>query len=157
MTNTCLNTSFTIIEDHEIEIFPGVDVVELIDVANEDANISYDTLNDSDGSELVCIYNKDKKSSKCEKRENHEYSLQNIEIKILEIELLINTTTAEEVIFKKHNVEIIDKKTKEVIMEGIVSGYKLVGRSYDPDIMLEFNDGRTFYNDNFGYMFRFYI
>ena len=87
MTNTCLNTSFTIVEDQEIEIFPGVDVVELIDVANEDANISYDTLNDSDGSELVCIYNNDKKSSKCEKRENHEYTLQNIEIKILEIEL----------------------------------------------------------------------
>jgi hypothetical protein len=71
--------------------------------------------------------------------------------------MLINTTTVQEVIFKKHNVEIIDKNTKSVIMEGIVCGYKLVRRSYDDYILLEFDDGRTFLNDNFEYMFRFYI
>ena len=159
MTNTDIsfnNTSIfsTIVEEHDMEIFHGV---EILDISNDDANISYDTLNDSDGSELVCIYNKDKKRHKREKRENNENSLENIEIKILEIELLINTTTAEEVIFKKHNIEIIDKITKEVVMEGVISGYKLMGRSYDPNILLVFSDGRTFYNDNFGYMFRFYI
>ena len=160
-TNTNTDTSFnntstfgTIVEEHDMEICLEV---EILDVSNDGVNISYDTLNDSDGNELVCIYNKDKKRHKREKRENNENSLENIEIKILEIELLINTTTAEEVIFKKHNVEIIDKITKEVVMEGVISGYKLMGRSYDPDILLVFSDGRTFYNDNFGYMFRFYI
>jgi hypothetical protein len=154
---TAHNMSFTIIEEHEMEIFPGVEFVEITGVSNEDANISCDTVDDLEGSELVCIYNKDEKSYKREKRENHENSLENIEIKILEIELLINTSTVEEVIFKKHNVQIIDKKMKQVVMEGVISGYKLVARSYYPDIVLEFDDGRTFYNDNFEYMLRFYI
>ena len=165
MTNTNTNTdiSFNITDEHYMEIFLEVEIVDsadtayTVEVSNDDVNISYDTLNDSDGSELVCIYNKGKKRHKREKRENNENSLENIEIKILEIELLITTATTEEVIFKKHNVEIIDKKTKDVIMEGVISGYKLMGRSYDPDILLEFSDGRTFYNDNVEYMFRFYI
>lgn len=158
MTNT--DTSFNIIDEHYMNICHEVEIVDTADttdVSNDGVNISYDTLNDSDGSELVCIYNKGKKRHKREKRENNENSLENIEIKILEIELLITTATTEEVIFKKHNVEIIDKKTKDVIMEGVISGYKLMGRSYDPDILLEFSDGRTFYNDNVEYMFRFYI
>jgi len=146
--------SFSIVEEHDIEILPDI---EINPVSTYDTNISCETFNDSDGSEVVCIYSKDKKTSSCETREINGNSLENIEIKILEIELLINTTTAEEVIFKKHNVEIIDKNTKSVIMEGVVCGYKLVGRSYDPDILLEFDDGRTFYNNNFEYMFRFYI
>ena len=153
-TDTNTDTSFNIINEHDMNICLEV---EIVDISNDDAHISYDTLNDSDGRELVCIYNKDKKRHKREKRENNENSLENIEIKILEIELLITTATTEEVIFKKHNVEIIDKNTKSVIMEGVVCGYKLVGRSYDPDILLEFDDGRTFLNDNFKYMFRFYI
>ena len=152
--NTNKNTCFSIVEEHDIEILPGI---EINPISTHDTHISYDTFNDSDGSEVVCIYSKDKKTSSCEKRENNENSLENIEIKILEIELLINTTTVEEVIFKKHNVEIIDKNTKSVIMEGIVCGYKLVRRSYDDYILLEFDDGRTFLNDNFGYLLRFYI
>jgi len=36
-------------------------------------------------------------------------------------------------------------------------GYDLVGRSYDPDIVLKFEDGRIFYNENFGYLLRYYI
>lgn len=152
--NANKNTGFSILQEHDIEILPDI---EINPVSTDDTNIYYDTFNDSDGSEVVCIYSKDKKTSSCETRENNENSLENIEVKILEIELLINTTTAEEVIFKKHNVEIIDKKTKDVIMEGVVCGYKLVGRSYDPDILLEFDDGRTFLNDNFGYLLRFYI
>jgi hypothetical protein len=158
MTNT--DTRFNIIDEHDMNICHEVEIVDTedaIDISNDHVNISYDTLNDSDGSELVCIYNEGKKRHKREKRENNENSLENIEIKILEIELLITTATTEEVIFKKHNVEIIDKKTKDVIMEGVVSGYKLMERSYNPDILLVFNDGRTFYNDNFEYMFRFYI
>jgi hypothetical protein len=42
-------------------------------------------------------------------------------------------------------------------MEGVVTGYQLIGRVYDPDIVLEFEDGRTFYNENFGYSMIFYI
>jgi hypothetical protein len=154
INNANKNTGFSIVEEHDIEILPGI---EINPISTHDTNISYDTFNDSDGSEVVCIYNKDKKTSSCEKREINGNSLENIEIKILEIEMLINTTTVQEVIFKKHNVEIIDKNTKSVIMEGIVCGYKLVRRSYDDYILLEFDDGRTFLNDNFGYLLRFYI
>ena len=80
-----------------------------------------------------------------------------IKVEFHEIELPINTSTVEEVIFKKHRVEIIDKRLRVCIMEGVVTGYQLVGRVYDPDIVLEFEDGRNFYNENFGYLMRFYI
>jgi hypothetical protein len=73
------------------------------------------------------------------------------------IELLINTVAVEEVIFKKHLVEILNKHSRECVMEGVVVGYDLVGHSYVPDIVLKFEDGRTFYNENFGYVLRFYI
>jgi hypothetical protein len=75
----------------------------------------------------------------------------------LEIELLINTTTCDEVIFKKHVVEIIDKGTRGCVMNGVVVRYEFEGRAWDPDIVLVFEDGRRFCNENFGYMFRFYI
>lgn len=81
----------------------------------------------------------------------------NINTNIKEIELKINTSTVEEVIFRKHKVEIINRDTRRIIMEGVVSGYSLVGRVYDPDIVLNFDDGRSFYNENFGYLMRFYI
>ena len=81
----------------------------------------------------------------------------NINTNIKEIELKINTSTVEEVIFKKHKVEIINTDTRRIIMEGVVSGYSLVGRVYDPDIVLNFDDGRSFYNENFGYSMRFYM
>ena len=80
-----------------------------------------------------------------------------IKVEFHEVEVTINTSTVEEVIFKKHRVEIIDKRSRTCIMEGIVTGYQLVGRVYDPDIVLEFEDGRNFYNENFGYLMRFYI
>jgi hypothetical protein len=72
-------------------------------------------------------------------------------------ELTINTSTVDEVVFKKHRVEILHKATRARIMEGVVSGYTLVGRVYDPDIILNFDDGRSFYNENFQYLMRFYI
>ena len=81
----------------------------------------------------------------------------NINTNIKEMELKINTSTVEEVIFKKHKVEIINTDTRRIIMEGVVSGYSLVGRVYDPDIVLNFDDGRSFYNENFGYSMRFYM
>lgn len=80
-----------------------------------------------------------------------------IYVNLRPIELLINTTSADEVIFKKHLVEILNKHSRECVMEGVVVGYDLVGRSYDPDIVLKFEDGRTFYNENFGYLLRYYI
>ena len=107
-----------------------------------------------------------------EKREICENSINNIDdeyeyhecdtnrdifVELREIELLINTSTADEVVFKKHRVEIINKHTKECMMEGVVVGYDIVGEEYDPNIILKFEDGRRFYNENFGYLLRFYI
>jgi hypothetical protein len=80
-----------------------------------------------------------------------------IYVNLRPIELLINTASVDEVIFKKYLVEILNKHSRECVMEGVVVGYDLVGRSYDPDIVLKFKDGRTFYNDNFGYLLRYYI
>lgn len=80
-----------------------------------------------------------------------------IYVNLRPIELLINTTSVDEVIFKKHLVEILNKHSRECVMEGVVVGYDLDGRSYDPDIVLKFEDGRTFYNENFGYLLRYYI
>jgi hypothetical protein len=89
-----------------------------------------------------------------EKEKTHEtkYKIQSLEIK-----LLINTTTCDEVIYKKQVVEIIDKGTQICIMSGVVVRYEFDGRVWDPDIVLVFEDGRRFYNENFGYMFRYYI
>ena len=90
--------------------------------------------------------------------EYHECDTSNdIFVELREIELLINTSTADEVVFKKHRVEIINKHTRECMMEGIVVGYDIVGEEYDPNIILKFEDGRRFYNENFGYLLRFYI
>ena len=83
--------------------------------------------------------------------------IREITIEMREVEMSINTSTVEEVIFKKHRVEIIDKRSRGCIMQGVITGYTLVGRVYDPDIVLEFEDGRSFYNENFGYLMRFYI
>lgn len=89
-----------------------------------------------------------------EKEKTHEtkYKIQSLEIK-----LLINTTTCDEVIYKKQVVEIIDKGTQICIMSGVVVRYEFDGRVWDPDIVLVFEDGRRFYNENFGYMFRYYL
>ena len=54
-------------------------------------------------------------------------------------------------------VEIIDKGTQICIMSGVVVRYEFDGRVWDPDIVLVFEDGRRFYNENFGYMFRYYL
>ena len=80
-----------------------------------------------------------------------------IYVNLRPFELLITTAAVEEVIFKKHLVEILNKHSRECVMEGVVVGYDLVGRSYDPDIVLKFKDGRMFYNENFGYLLRYYI
>jgi hypothetical protein len=80
-----------------------------------------------------------------------------INVEFRRIEMCITTSTVEEMILKKHRVEIINKQTRIPVMEGVIVGYQLVGRSYDPDIVLEFEDGRSFYNENFGYLLLFYI
>lgn len=90
-------------------------------------------------------------------RTKHDGHNKDLFVELREIELLINTSTVDEVIFKKYCTQIIDKHTRAWVMEGVVVGYDLVGQSYDPDIILKFEDGRTFYNENFGYLLRFYI
>jgi hypothetical protein len=95
------------------------------------------------------------KREKCEK-ENDKSKLV-IKTQFKEIEMSINTSTCDEVIFKKHVVEIIDKGTRGCVMDGVVVRYEFEGRAWDPDIVLVFEDGRRFCNENFGYMFRFYL
>ena len=80
-----------------------------------------------------------------------------VNINMKDIEVPINTFTVEEVIFKKQIVEIIHKRTRRRIMEGLVSSYTRVGQEYNPVIVLIFEDGRSFYNNNFDYLMRFYI
>ena len=107
---------------------------------------------------------KREKREKCEKENDNSKLVQSlkekrIEIKtqVKEIEMSINTSTCDEVIFKKYVVEIIDKGTRGCIMNGVVVRYEFEGRAWDPDIVLVFEDGRRFCNENFGYMFRFYL
>lgn len=109
------------------------------------------------------------KGEKCEKEiDNSKLMQKEIEKSIetepqskpkgLEIELLITTTTCDEVIFKKHVVDIITRgRGGCVMMSGVVERYEFEGRVWDPDIVLVFEDGRRFYNENFGYMFRYYL
>ena len=113
---------------------------------------------DMGGLEVVTLPEGEKreKGEKCEK-ENNNSKLKIEEKKGLEIELLINKSTCDEVIFKKHFVEIIDKGTRRCVMNGVVVRYEFEGRAWDPDVVLVFEDGRRFCNDNFGYMFRFYL
>jgi hypothetical protein len=98
---------------------------------------------------------KREKREKCEKENDN--SKMKIKTQVREIELSINTSTCDEVIFKKHVVEIIDKGTRGCVMNGVVVRYEFEGRAWDPDIVLVFEDGRRFCNENFGYMFRFYL
>ena len=135
------------IETNDCDIISDVDVVD---------------------SPVVIIYDDYEGFVEREKREKDEKENDNSKLEIkskvvekglekrLEIVLKINTTTCDEVIFKKHIVDIIDKDTK-CIMSGVVTHYEFVGRPWDPDIVLIFENGQRFCNDNFKYMFRYYI
>ena len=179
------NGVYRIIDEHDMEILDGMglgmgvgmgvgmdlDGVELIDNHNDAGDAGSDMGNDLDilsEVEFLEALEGCEKHEEQEKREINRKSMRNIvkeksskmcdvTVEMREVELSINTSTIEEVIFKKHRVEIIDKRTRVRIMEGVISGYTLVGRVYDPDIVMDFEDGRSFYNDNFGYLMRFYI
>jgi hypothetical protein len=166
---------YCIIEDHDMEI---LDSVEIIDNIIEGENMAMGMgmcigeMNDLSEVELLDTLDlvgcdEHEQYEMQEKHEKHEINRNSgenekpltagIRVEFREVEMTINTSTVEEVIFKKHRVEIVDKCSRGCIMQGVVSGYTLVGRVYDPDIVLEFEDGRTFYNENFGYLMRFYI
>ena len=171
----------------EVELGVGLDLdgVELIDNhVDDDVDVDVDD-DDNDGAEVtvsggeLSVLNEVEFIDSidlegCEKQETQEereinrksvgdiknekhMKICDITVELREVELSINTSSVEEVIFKKHRVEIINKQTHVRIMEGVVSGYTLVGRAYDPDIVIDFDDGRSFYNENFGYLMRFYI
>jgi hypothetical protein len=137
--------TYCIIEEHEIEMLDG-----------------FEMLDDSGGSEKhderenreKCVNSDDKEMKNEMKNENIKLG---VNTNVREVELSINTSTCDEVIFKKHKVEIIHKHTGCRIMDGVVCGYTLIGRVYDPDIIITFDDGRSFYNENFEYLMRFYI
>jgi hypothetical protein len=129
------------------------DIISDIDIVDSPVVIIYD--------EYEGFVEREKR----EKREKDEKEIDNSKLEIkskvvekrLEIELTINTTTCDEVIFKKHIVDIIDKDTKCCIMNGVVTHYEFEGRPWDPVIVIIFENGQRFCNYNFGYMFRYYI
>ena len=167
---------YCIIEDHDMEVLEGLegldalDSVEIIDICAHGGEVL--------GTDVLCEVELIEPLEDCEKhyeleahemREINRNSNEkekplrmggvnvNVTVELREVEVSINTSTVEEVIYKKHRVEIVDKRSRGCIMEGVVVGYTLVGRVYDPDIVLEFEDGRRFYNENFGYLMLFYI
>jgi hypothetical protein len=158
-----------------LEGLEGLDSVEIIDTAHDTVVTALgdlgtldilDTLGELNEVELIETLEGCSEHEMLQKREINQNSYEkekpltagvNINVKFSEVEVTINTSTVEEVIFKKHRVEIINKRSRACIMEGVVTGYQLIGRVYDPDIVLEFEDGRTFYNENFGYSMIFYI
>ena len=166
---------YCIIEEHELEVLEdledveGLDGVEIIDTAHDTEVTALGTLGELSEVELIeasllegCSEHEVQQMREINRNSGENEKLikvseTSIKVEFHEIELPINTSTVEEVIFKKHRVEIIDKRSRTCIMEGVVTGYQLVGRVYDPDIVLEFEDGRNFYNENFGYLMRFYI
>ena len=172
-------------EEHDMEIFEGIEDIEIVDVIDVgdhvgrvgrvervgrvdrvDEVVIIDTIEGCDTHETQQMREINRNSDENENSSKEccsssssssSYNVNNINIHYREIELTINASTAEEVIFKKHHVQIINKHSRDYIMEGIVTGYKLVGASYDPVIVLDFEDGRSFYNENFGYLMLFYI
>jgi DNA-binding IscR family transcriptional regulator len=165
-------------EDHDMEIFEGIEGIEIIDVIDAggvggvggvggivevedlDEIEIIDVVEGCDTDETQQVHEINRKSDENENPSKecdlfHNFNKVNVHYR--EIELTINTTTVQEVIFKKHRVQIINKHSRARVMEGIVTGYKLVGAPYDPDIILDFEDGRSFYNENFGYLLLFYI
>ena len=174
-----LKGKYCIIEEHDMEVLEGLedledleglDSIEIIDTVHDTevtALGDLDTLGELNEVELIETLEDCSEHEVQQMREINRNSGGNeklmkvsetsIKVEFHEVELSINTSTVEEVIFKKHRVEIIDKRSRTCIMEGVVTGYQLVGRVYDPDIVLEFEDGRNFYNENFGYLMRFYI
>ena len=167
---------YCIIEEYDMEVLEGLesvddleylDSVEIIDTAHDTEVTALDVLSELNEVELIETLEGCSEHEVQQMREINQNSGVNeklikvsetsIKVEFHEIELPINTSTVEEVIFKKHRVEIIDKRSRACIMEGVITGYQLVGRVYDPDIVLNFDDGRSFYNENFGYLMRFYI
>jgi hypothetical protein len=167
-------------EEHDMEISEGlegveiidvIDVIDVIDIGGDvgrgdrvDEVVIIDTIEGRDTHETQQMREINRKSDENENTSTSKeccsssmYNINNINVHYREIELTINISTVEEVIFKKHRVQIINKHSRAYVMEGIVTGYKLVGASYDPDIVLDFEDGRSFYNENFGYLMLFYI
>jgi len=168
---------YCIIEDHDMEVLEGLDAldsVEIIDICAHGGEVL--------GTDVLCEVELIEPLEDCDKHYEKECELEahemreinrnsnekekplrmggvnvNVTVELREVEVSINTSTVEEVIYKKHRVEIVDKRSRVCIMEGVVVGYTLVGRVYDPDIVLEFEDGRRFYNENFGYLMLFYI
>jgi hypothetical protein len=181
------NRNYYIIEEHDMEILEGLEgvdgldeldnivLVDMVDTVDDTGVTLLDSLDSLDElREVEFCGALDLDLGGCDAQETQQkreinrksvgeiineksVKIREITIEMREVEMSINTSTVEEVIFKKHRVEIIDKCSRGCIMQGVITGYTLVGRVYDPDILMEFEDGRSFYNENFGYLMRFYI
>ena len=171
-----LKGKYCIIEEHDMEVLEGLDdledlegldSIEIIDTAHDTRVTALGDLGALNEVELIenlegCSEHEVQQMHEINQNSDvNEKSMKvsetSIKVEFCEVELLINTSTVEEVIFKKHVVEIIDKGTQGCIMNGVVVSYEFKGRAWDPDIVLVFEDGRRFCNENFGYMFRFYL
>jgi hypothetical protein len=141
------------IEMSELGELEEVDEVDEVEIINTDED--HDTYKTDEVQQMREINRNSDENIENEKPIKVCNSRINVEFR--RIEMCITTSTVEEMILKKHRVEIINKQTRIPVMEGVIVGYQLVGRSYDPDIVLEFEDGRSFYNENFGYLLLFYI
>ena len=133
------------------------DIISDVDIVDSPVVIIYDDYEGFVEREKREKREKDEKENDNSKLEIKSKVVEKVVEKRLEIVLKINTTTCDEVIFKKHIVDIIDKDTKCCIMSGVVTHYEFVGRPWDPDIVLIFENSQRFCNDNFKYMFRYYI
>lgn len=140
------------VDDTGVDVFDSLDELREVELC-EDLDLDFGGCDTQEMQQKREINRKSVEEIKNEK----SVKIREITIEMREVEMSINTSTVEEVIFKKHRVEIIDKSSRGCIMQGVITGYTLVGRVYDPDIVLEFEDGRSFYNENFGYLMRFYI
>ena len=140
---TGIDVSYMVIERHEEEHVHDVVIIEVL--------VEEENMGGLEGLRGIREREKGEKGEKCEKE------IDKSKPKGLEIELYITTTSCVEVIFKKHVVEIIDKGTRQCVMNGVVVGYEFEGQGCDPYIVLVFEDGRRFCNENFGYMFRYYL
>ena len=144
---------FRDVESIEMSDLGELEEVDEVEIINMDGD--YDTYKTHEMQQMREINRNSDENIENEKPIKVCNSTINVEFR--RIEMCITTTTVEEMILKKHRVEIINKQSRNCVMEGIIVGYQLVGRSYDPDIVLEFEDGRSFYNENFGYLLLFYI
>ena len=120
---------YCIIEDHDMEVLEGVEGLDSVEIIDIGADVLCEV-------ELIEASPLPLPLEDCEKHyevetlqmreinlnsgENKKPLTADIKVEFRKVEVTINTSTVEEVIFKKHRVEIVDKRSRACIMEGVV-------------------------------------